>query len=62
MEAKKIPGVPEQKGAFHDTESQKTFIVSELAAQQFGILKERFFFYQSLERLLRRFIFGIQAL
>lgn len=44
MEAKKIPGVPEQKkGAFHDTESQKNFIVSELAAQQFGILKERFF-------------------
>lgn len=44
MKAKKIYGVPEQtKGAFHDTEDQKDFIVPEIAARKFNILKERFF-------------------
>ncbi|GGG58998.1 hypothetical protein [Epilithonimonas arachidiradicis] len=42
--AKKIPGIPEQtRGAFHDTEDRKDFMVPELAVQKFEILKERFF-------------------
>jgi len=44
MEAKQIPGVPEQKkGAYHDTESERSFESAELAAQNFEILKDRFF-------------------
>ncbi|WP_312766244.1 hypothetical protein [Epilithonimonas sp.] len=44
MKAKKIPQVPEQiKGAFHDTESRKDFIMPEFASWRFDILKNRFF-------------------
>lgn len=44
MEAKQIPGVPVQKkGAFHDTESKKSFESEELVANHFEILKNRFF-------------------
>lgn len=44
MKAKKIPLVPEQiKGAYHDTESRKDFLMPELAAQKFDLLKQRFF-------------------
>lgn len=36
MEAKQIPGVPVQKkGAFHDTESKKSFESAELVAHNF---------------------------
>ncbi|SEH39499.1 hypothetical protein [Epilithonimonas hominis] len=44
MEAKQIPGVPVQKkGAFHDTESKRSFESEELVANHFEILKNRFF-------------------
>lgn len=44
MKAKPIPGIPYQvKGAYHDTESRKYFSSPEVAAQNFEILKERFF-------------------
>ena len=44
MEAKQIPGVPVQKkGAFHDTESKRSFESEELVANHFEILKDRFF-------------------
>ncbi len=44
MEAKQIPGVPVQKkGAFHDTESKRSFESAELVANHFEILKDRFF-------------------
>ena len=44
MEAKQIPGVPVQKkGAFHDTESKRSFESAELVANHFEILKNRFF-------------------
>ena len=44
MEAKQIPGVPVQKkGAFHDTESKRSFESAELVAHHFEILKDRFF-------------------
>ncbi|PZU83240.1 MAG: hypothetical protein DI529_12985 [Chryseobacterium sp.] len=44
MEAKKIPGVPEQViGAYHDTEDQINFMMSEIVVRKFNVLKERFF-------------------
>ncbi|SDG39093.1 hypothetical protein [Epilithonimonas hungarica] len=44
MKAKQIPGVPWQhSGAYHDTESIKKIVASDLLAQKFEILKERFF-------------------
>ena len=44
MDAKQIPGVPVQKkGAFHDTESKRSFESAELVANHFEILKDRFF-------------------
>ena len=44
MEAKQIPGVPVQKkGAFHDTESKRSFESEEHVANHFEILKDRFF-------------------
>ncbi|WP_312195449.1 hypothetical protein [Epilithonimonas vandammei] len=44
MEAKQIPGVPAQKkGAFHDTESKRSFESEGLVANHFEILKDRFF-------------------
>lgn len=44
MKAKQIPGVPVQKkGAFHDTESKRSFESAELVANHFEILKDRFF-------------------
>ncbi len=43
MKAKNIPGVPKQiDGAFHDTESQNEFSMSETAEQMYSRLKERF--------------------
>ncbi|MFP3834577.1 hypothetical protein [Chryseobacterium sp. SIMBA_028] len=44
MKAKEIRGVPSQKkGGFHNTESVKEFDNSEMAVQQFAVLKNRFF-------------------
>lgn len=44
MKAKLISGIPEQTtGAYHDTESQKVYEESSLAAKNFVTLKERFF-------------------
>ncbi|WP_245985375.1 hypothetical protein [Epilithonimonas hominis] len=44
MKAKQIPGVPVQKkGAFHDTESKRSFESEEHVANHFEILKDRFF-------------------
>jgi hypothetical protein len=44
LEAKQIHGVPIQlKGSFHDTESEREFILPELTEQKFEILKNRFF-------------------
>lgn len=44
MNAKMLPGIPEQiKGAYHDTESRKKFDTSEETAEKFSLLKARFF-------------------
>ena len=43
MDTKKHIGIPSQvKGACHDTESQKEFVVPELAFQKYAELKKRF--------------------
>ena len=63
MEAKQIPGVPVQKkGAFHDTESKRSFESEELVANHFEILKNRFFFHPSVERIWWGFIRRFQAI
>ena len=63
MEAKQIPGVPVQKkGAFHDTESKRSFESAELVANHFEILKDRFFFHQSVERIWWGFIRRFQVI
>ncbi|MBK1895770.1 hypothetical protein [Chryseobacterium paridis] len=44
MRPKQIPGVPvQERGGFHDTESQKNVGEPNLLAQNFDVLKKRFF-------------------
>jgi len=44
MKIKEIPGIPQQrKGGFHNTESIKKFDDSEMAVQEFIILKNRLY-------------------